>query len=302
MEKAEANADGQGVVIKRSVALFFYNTNASAPSTHLRCTPSREGFVLVYNYCELTGMSHIFVGQFFIWGDILERNDLKLDNRLSLCGEFVRDGVRLADIGTDHAYLPVSLALKGKISCAIAADINEKPLKSGIDTINAYGVADRVTARLSNGLEKISADECDDIVIAGMGGELICSIIDKAPWVKNPDKHLILQPMTRSETLRSYLYSRGFEILSEQAVKSDGRVYTVMLAVYCGDCKTLDEFSSRVGKLKPRERELDREYLCRVITSLEKKKNGLSAGGDSDAAAEVGKITDMIHNLLENDA
>ena len=108
----------------------------------------------------------------------MNRNEIKLDNRLLLCAEFVRQDSAVADIGTDHAYLPVYLAQKGKIKKAIAADINEGPLKSGIETINRCGVSDTVSARLSNGLEKISPDECDDVIIAGMGGELICSIIE----------------------------------------------------------------------------------------------------------------------------
>lgn len=97
-------------------------------------------------------------------------SDFSLDNRLALCADFVRDGAKVADIGTDHAYLPVWLCRIGRCDTAIAADINPLPLERGIETINNSGLNNRIEARLSNGLEKISGDEADDIVIAGMGG------------------------------------------------------------------------------------------------------------------------------------
>ena len=210
-----------------------------------------------------------------------------LDPRLRLCAELVRAGCKLADIGTDHAYLPCALAQSGKISSALACDINEKPLESGQETINRCGVGDIVRPRLSNGLDKVSPDECDDIVIAGMGGELICSIIEKAPWLKNGEKHLILQPMTRPEALRSYLYQSGFEIELEQAVESERRLYTVMLAVYSGRVKTLSELEARVGALKPSQRKLDRMYIDKIINSLKKKQEGLTLGGSIGEAERL---------------
>ena len=86
-------------------------------------------------------------------------SDFSLDNRLALCADFVRDGAKVADIGTDHAYLPVWLCRIGRCDTAIAADINPLPLERGIETINNSGLNNRIEARLSNGLEKISGDE-----------------------------------------------------------------------------------------------------------------------------------------------
>ncbi len=231
----------------------------------------------------------------------MNRNEIKLDNRLLLCAEFVRQDSAVADIGTDHAYLPVYLAQKGKIKKAIAADINEGPLKSGIETINRCGVSDTVSARLSNGLEKISPDECDDVIIAGMGGELICSIIEAAPWLKSRDKQLILQPMTRPQTLRSFLYSNGFEIIREQAVASDGRIYTVMLVRFCGTPVVLSEFSSTVGKLNPKDSKLDRLYLEKVLSSLKKKQSGLLCSGSETEAAGLSDTIDRINDFIKGE-
>ncbi|WP_255882131.1 MULTISPECIES: class I SAM-dependent methyltransferase [unclassified Ruminococcus] len=228
----------------------------------------------------------------------MNSNEIKLDRRLSLCAEFVRQGATVADIGTDHAYLPVYLIQSGKINSAIAADINEGPLKSGIETIKQYSLSDKISARLSNGLEKIRADECSDIVIAGMGGELICSIIEAAQWLKSSDKHLILQPMTRPEVLRSYLCQNGFEIMREQAVESDGRIYTVMLVCFCNTTVVLSDFSARVGKLNPAERKLDRMYLERVVASLQKKHKGLLCGGNKNIAADLADTINKINSFI----
>ncbi|MGN1112064.1 MAG: class I SAM-dependent methyltransferase [Acutalibacteraceae bacterium] len=228
----------------------------------------------------------------------MNRKTIKLDRRLSLCAEFVRQGVSVADIGTDHAYLPIYLVQSGKISRAIAADINKGPLESGIEAIKQYGVSDKISARLSNGLEKIKSDECDDIVIAGMGGELICSIIEAAPWLKSPDKHLILQPMTRPEILRSYLYKNGFELIREQAVDSDGRIYTVMLAAFCGKTETLTDYHARVGKLNPSERELDRKYLEHILTSLNKKLAGLLCSDNKEEADSLSLTIEKINEYI----
>jgi len=98
-----------------------------------------------------------------------EKRDFSIDERLSLCASFVRPGARLADIGTDHGYLPIRLSLDGKIESAVAADVRVKPLKSAESNIQKYGVTNIKTV-LSDGLQNISPEDAYDIVIAGMGG------------------------------------------------------------------------------------------------------------------------------------
>lgn len=133
----------------------------------------------------------------------------RLGNRLALCASMVREGTKLADVGTDHAYLPIWLARKGRVSSAIAADVKPLPLRSAEQNIRRYYVEEQVTTRLSDGLRALSPDEADDIVLAGMGGELIIRLIGEAPWLKAGDKRLILQPMTSAEELRRFLERRG---------------------------------------------------------------------------------------------
>lgn len=154
----------------------------------------------------------------------------QLDRRLQTCASMVRENQVLADIGTDHAYLPIWLVKKGVIQKAIAADINMGPLQKAAFNIRRYNVGKQVDARLSDGLELIFPNEADDIVIAGMGGELIADIIEKAPWLKDVQKHLILQPMTSAPELRTYLTEHGFAVKQEQAVQDGDHIYTVMRA------------------------------------------------------------------------
>ena len=155
-------------------------------------------------------------------------SDFSLDNRLALCADFVRDGAKVADIGTDHAYLPVWLCRIGRCDTAIAADINPLPLERGIETINNSGLNNRIEARLSNGLEKISGDEADDIVIAGMGGELISQIIENWEFSKDRSKHFILQPMTKSEELMRWLFANGFSVIKRDCCTAANKCYTVV--------------------------------------------------------------------------
>ena len=114
-----------------------------------------------------------------------EKNIPILDSRLSLAGSFVRDGAVVADIGTDHAYLPVWLLLEGKITRAIAADLREGPLARAKLTAKEYDCNKNIAFRLCDGLSGITPEEADTIVIAGMGGETIAAILEQAAWTKD---------------------------------------------------------------------------------------------------------------------
>lgn len=161
------------------------------------------------------------------------RNDI-LSNRLMSAVGFVRGGV-FADIGTDHGYLPIYLFKNKKIKRAVAADINPMPLESARKNISKQGVGDGVATQLSDGLEKLESYAPDDIAIFGMGGELVCRIIGNAPWVKNSNIRLILQPMTRQEDVRKYLLDEGFSIVDEALSCDDGKIYQTICAEYSGE-------------------------------------------------------------------
>lgn len=153
--------------------------------------------------------------------------------RLTAVSDAVRDGVTLYDIGTDHAYLPVFLVTAGRISSAFACDVAPGPLSSAENNISASGLSDRIKTVLSDGLSAVGLVYPCDVVIAGMGGELIASIIDAKPEVKHPDVRLILQPMTKTEHLRQYLAGHGFEIISEDLAE-EGKIYQITVCRYTG--------------------------------------------------------------------
>ncbi len=194
-----------------------------------------------------------------------------LDSRLSLCSEFVREGRVVADIGTDHAYLPVSLVLSGKVPKAIASDINPDPLEKGRLTIKKYGLEDKISTRLSPGLEKISEGEAQDIVIAGMGGETIISILSAAPWVKSPEIQLVLQPMSKPHLLLQYLSEEGFEIIRQETCTAADKLYTVIAATFTGKASKKDVLYPYVGELSPEKNPLDRAFIEAQLHALLKK-------------------------------
>lgn len=194
-----------------------------------------------------------------------------LDNRLRLCADFVRNGSKVADIGTDHAYLPVWLCKNNIAKSAVAADINPAPLQHGKQTIKKYNAENLVTTCLSNGLEKIDPNNIDDIIIAGMGGELIVSILSNAPWVKNSKYHLILQPMTKAEILREYLYHNGFDIKREKTALVENKFYTVMSVSHTSIANNNIGLKKYYGKIDPLESPFNYEYIVKTAKSLIKK-------------------------------
>lgn len=153
---------------------------------------------------------------------------LQLQPRLQLLSELIPQGSRLADVGTDHGYVPVYLLQRGLIQSAIASDIGAEPLQHARNTAEEYGV-ECIDFRLCPGLDAIAPEETDTILIAGMGGETIITILDSAPWTKRGDHLLLLQPMTKVEMLRKWLADNGYTFTGERLVFDKDHLYPVML-------------------------------------------------------------------------
>lgn len=154
---------------------------------------------------------------------------LQLQPRLQLLADLVPQGARVADIGTDHGYLPVWLLQRGRIAAAIAADIGEDPLQHARRTAEEYGV-DGINFRLCDGLKGIGSDEVDTVVIAGMGGETIIHILSAAPWTKVTGAvTLLLQPMTKAGELRRWLSDNGYCFTDERLVWDKDFLYPVLV-------------------------------------------------------------------------
>ena len=156
-----------------------------------------------------------------------------MDARLLACAGLVA-GERAADVGTDHGYLPIYLIEKGICKSAVACDINEKPLASARANIQKAGASDSISSFLSDGLDSVPDEGITDVIIAGMGGELIADIISRAPWIKERRVNLVLQPMTKWDHLRRYLYDNCFDVTREVPCRDGKFVYSVMQAVYTG--------------------------------------------------------------------
>lgn len=202
----------------------------------------------------------------------------QLGARLALCADLLEGGRPFCDVGTDHAYLPIWLLKSGKIPRAVAADINEGPLETAAKNARRYGVEDRLSLRLSDGLREISPEEAEEIVIAGMGGELILRMVQETPWLCFPDRRLVLQPMSSAEELRRGLVRLGFSVLEEQAVLDGGRPYTAFSAVFGGTPRSEpDILFPYLGRLSPGT-EAAEQYAAKVRRDLLGRLEGALRG------------------------
>lgn len=216
---------------------------------------------------------------------------ITLDKRLSAVAALVRQGSRLADIGTDHAYLPVYLVQSGVCPSAIASDIGEGPLEAARRTVTENGLTREIALRLGDGLSTVSAEEIDDIAIAGMGGETIAAILEAAPWVQNEGVRLILQPMTRAEDLRRWLLSHGFTVSEEHLIRDKHHLYPVLAAEYTAAPVCEDEVAIYGGFFTAEE---GRPYRQMMAQHLLRRAAGLTHSGDFVTAA---RLIDLSHLL-----
>ena len=219
------------------------------------------------------------------------------DARLLAAAAFVRQGAVFADIGTDHAYLPIYLVKTGRVARAVAADIGEGPIALARANIAAEGLSDRIEAVMTDGLCGLSEKGITDITICGMGGELISRILQDAPFVKDQGIRLILQPMSRAATLRRYLAENGFAIVAERPCRAAGRVYSCLCAEYDGVFRTLSPAEAEVGcpaLENEAERDAFLELLSRKMAAVREKLGGLRA-----AALPTEEDETLLNGLLE---
>ncbi|MBQ8407652.1 MAG: SAM-dependent methyltransferase [Clostridia bacterium] len=207
-----------------------------------------------------------------------------LDVRLRAAADMVPRGARLADIGSDHAYLPIALCLENKIERALASDINEGPVAAAVANIQKKRLGDRIVAVKADGLDKTQDFHPDCITVLGMGGELIVSILGKAEWVKDESITLVLQPMTHPEILSKYLAANGFAVADEKVVCDGGRddrIYRIICARFDGAVRSLTEAEALIGKINlERGDEVTRAYIGKNIRVLETRIAGRARIGD----------------------
>ena len=166
---------------------------------------------------------------------------MKLTDRLLKIADLVTKGKKIADIGTDHGYIPVYLLNKGHVDFAILADVNKGPLENARSEVRHNNLTDKVDLRLGSGIEVLNENEVDEVIIAGMGGILISELLEAKKSVAHNLDKLILQPMQAQDELRKYLLNNGYEILDEVLVKEDFRIYEIIVAKYTSKNTFVDD-------------------------------------------------------------
>ncbi len=217
---------------------------------------------------------------------------LGLSPRLQLLADWVPPGARLADVGTDHAYLPVWLRLHGRVVSAIACDLREGPLARARETGRTYG-ADAVDYRLGDGLAVVSPEEADTVVIAGMGGENIASILAGAPWTADGAHTLLLQPQTRAEVLRAFLADHGYAIRREALAEDRGTLYPVIEAGGGEMSLTLGQLHGGAALLRD---PLGERYIIEKIVRYQIAAAGAARSGGDRQKGDA--LRDVITALL----
>lgn len=222
---------------------------------------------------------------------------MQLSPRLKLIADLVKRGSTLADVGTDHGYVPVYCVMNGVCSRAIAMDVNPQPLEKAKENIEKYSLQDCITTRLSDGLEALSPGEADSVVIAGMGGLLITNILERGSHVLKENTSLILQPMLAQKELRKYLYEHDFDIENEYVCREEDKFYNIIVAHKSSRKVKYTPQDIIIGKnIDKNSPDVYREYLDYKISVCNKIINGLkkSRTDKKDELLEAGAELEIL--------
>ena len=207
---------------------------------------------------------------------------MKLKPRLLAIAQMVKKNSIVADIGTDHGYVPAYLIQHQIAQKVIAADINRGPLNSAESTINVYGLEKYIETRLGSGLEVLLPGEVDTVIIAGMGGFLIRDLLIARPDIVQTVTTFILQPMVAQDELRRWLINNSFQIIEERLVKEDHRIYEIMV-VQKGHQEIFDDLYYDIGiKLLENKDPLLQEFLLKHIQKNKVIIEGLKSQSSED--------------------
>ena len=219
-----------------------------------------------------------------------------MNKRLQAISALIPQGRGLIDVGTDHGYLPVELAKSGYAGHIYASDIRQGPLNAARRTAEEAGISDRIRFLLCDGLDQCPPELIDTIVIAGMGGDTICGIVDRAEWTMDGRYTLLLQPMTKAEILRYWLSNNEYEILREELVLDGGKLYQILLVRYGVSRKLSDAELFTGAYALIHDHLLFPELLESCIKRFERQLDGMEKG---KTGAESGRYALLQHILLE---
>lgn len=212
---------------------------------------------------------------------------LNLKGRLKLIADKVPTCQVVADIGTDHAYIPVYLIQQGICKKAIASDVKIGPVRVANRNIKLYKLDHDIETRMGSGLSTIDEGEADAIIIAGMGGTLLTELLDSDASKTCKARAMVLQPMNDHDVVRKWLYDHRFDIYDEELVAEGPKIYCVISAKYHGQVRAYSDFQLHVGqKLIERKDRLLLDFcqmkvrqIDRVLKQLESMEDNLQLEG-----------------------
>lgn len=223
---------------------------------------------------------------------------MELTPRLRSVAELVPKGAKFADIGTDHAYLPVWLLQREIITKALACDLRRGPLDRARATAEKYSLTECMEFRLCDGLAGVAPGEVDTIAIAGMGGDTIAAILSSAPWVWRENCLLLLQPMSAQPHLRRWLQEHGYTIVRELLSREGNTIYTVFQVV-SGPMKELSPGQIWAGRQnRGEDAPLRAEYLNRLIDQTGRAVEGLRRSTRPADRARLAEL-EQVHQDLQ---
>jgi tRNA (adenine22-N1)-methyltransferase len=227
-----------------------------------------------------------------------------LGSRLECCARHVRSGGVLLDVGTDHAMLPISLVLSGKINRAAASDIRDGPVTIAERNVARLGLSDKITVLKTDGLAGLEKFSPTEIVIAGMGGEMIANILgsEAAEWARKEGIRFILQPMTRQHLLRCFLAGNGFLIEHNSlAEDSGGRIYEIIVCRYTAEPYIISDAEAVGGSInRDSPDDLFLKHLTGRIRQLRRRVGGILKTSDDDCRrTELPALNEVADGLEE---
>ena len=229
---------------------------------------------------------------------------MNISGRLNRLAELVTEGSRLADVGTDHGYVPLCLCREKKIPSAIAMDINVGPLERAKSHIAGAGLEAYIETRLSDGLHELKRGEADTVLIAGMGGALMVRILSEGTEALKEVRELVLQPQSEIGEVRRYLNTGGWKIILEDILLDEGKYYPLFKAVP-GAAQDYTEAEYRFGKLElQKSPEVLAEFLKKRLKVNRQIKAGLPENRDgrieerrTQVAAEIRLLTEVLEAM-----
>jgi tRNA (adenine22-N1)-methyltransferase len=210
----------------------------------------------------------------------------------------------IADIGTDHAYIPIYLIKNNICSMAIASDINKCPVEKAKFNIKLENLEDKISCRLGGGLTTINQGEVQGIIIAGMGGNLIKDIIEEKVELFKEIKFAVLQPVQNPEVLREYIYKKGYKIIDEELCLDEGKFYEIIKISYENKPQKVDDIFFEIGKILIDKKhpiikdfiEMKIEKYTKILSNIKDSKR-LAKSRKNEVSIRIEKLKELLECL-----